>query len=134
MPKFPRRCRAYAEEIVRSTDRQMTPSPRLEAHLATCLSCRLEFLRYRRLMNTLAELRQDVALLPEGLLASIFARVAQATARGVDRAAGRRRSFPAIVAFSLLGLAATVLSVIVRSRSGSRGNSHTESSGLGAEE
>lgn len=65
--------------------------PRVEAHVAQCLRCQAEIVRYRRMLRTLHALRDDTPEPPSTVLADILTRV------GADEAEGRRLLGAAVI-------------------------------------
>lgn len=84
-------CAEVAREIERQLDAGGEPRVELVAHIEQCLRCQAELARHRRLLRLLAELREEVVPLPEGLLAGVLAAVGEAAERRAMRAALGRR-------------------------------------------
>ncbi len=84
-------------------------------HVASCLRCRLELLRWRRLFRALDALGEDRAELPPGLVAEVLATIETAARESARRTlvTGRR------VAYGVACVGAALTGVLVaRGRAG----------------
>lgn len=88
--------------------------PELDAHVRTCLRCRLELARYERLFRLLGQLAGDRAEPPPGVLAELMAAIEAAATRSAERTVltGRRIAY----AGACLGAALTGAVVLARGR------------------
>ncbi|MGA8297721.1 MAG: hypothetical protein WB770_11820 [Acidimicrobiales bacterium] len=85
-------CAAVAREIENQLDSRGEPRPELVAHIEHCLRCQAELARHKKLLRLLAQLRDEVVPLPEGLVGGVLAAVGEAAERQAMRAAlGRHR-------------------------------------------
>jgi predicted anti-sigma-YlaC factor YlaD len=85
-------------------DGVLPDDPDEAAHLGSCLSCQAELARYRRLARLLAQLRDERAELPPGLLNDVLATV--------ERAARSRARPPGRIVLFVLGGAAAAATVV----------------------
>jgi anti-sigma factor RsiW len=85
-------CADVAREIERQLDTGGEPRAELVAHIERCLRCQAELARHRKLLRLLAQLRDEVVPLPEGLLAGVLAAVGEAAERQAIRGALSRHS------------------------------------------
>ncbi len=85
-------CGQVAREIEAQLDSGGEPRPDLVAHIEQCLRCQAELARHRRLLRLLGQLRDEVVLPPEGLLAGVLAAVGEAAERQAIRGALGRHS------------------------------------------
>ncbi len=103
-------CAQVAREIESQLDAGGEPRAELVAHIERCLRCQAELARHRRLLRLLAQWRDEMVPLPEGLLAGVLAAVGEAAERQAIRAALGRH--PVAYAGGV-GAALAVLVVIV---------------------
>jgi predicted anti-sigma-YlaC factor YlaD len=106
--KRPLACQEMAGELALVVDHLDHPSLALEEHLAQCLSCQAELVRYRKLLRMLADLRLQVDDLPEGMLGSILTGLSRVTERRTMREILARR--PRVYLF---GLGSTIFLITV---------------------
>lgn len=103
-------CAQVAREIERQLGAGGEPRAELVTHIERCLRCQAELARHRKMLRLLAQWRDEVVPLPEGLLAGVLAAVGEAAERQAIRAALGRHP---VAYASGVGAALAVLLVIV---------------------
>jgi hypothetical protein len=90
----------------------------MQQHVDTCLRCQAELARYRRLLRTLAMLRERYAEPTPGLLGETLAALTDAAESGARRTllSGRRLAYAGAIGGGALAAGATAALLIARSR------------------
>jgi predicted anti-sigma-YlaC factor YlaD len=90
------------------------PHRDLDAHVGSCLRCRLELARYERLFRLLGQLAADCVEPPPGVLTDVLSAIETAAARSAARTllTGRRIAY----AGACLGAALTGVLVVAKGR------------------
>jgi predicted anti-sigma-YlaC factor YlaD len=86
-------CEQVARAIETQLDSGGEPSAELVSHVERCVRCQAELARHHKLLRLLAHLRDEVVVVPDGLVSGVLAAVGDAAQRRAIRAALRRQSF-----------------------------------------
>ena len=91
---MPSVCEQVAERLPEACRGEL-PHRDLDAHVASCLRCRLELARYERLFRLLGQLAGDRVDPPPGVLSDVLAAIEAAAARSAVRTVltGRRIAY-----------------------------------------
>lgn len=108
-------CEDVAAALPAIVDGNERADRRVQHHVATCLRCQAELVRYRRLLRTLRQLRTEYLEPAPGVLSGILANLEEAGERGAIRSllSGRRAAYISgvAVAATAAGAAGTIVLV-----------------------
>ena len=94
-------------------------APDVDEHIASCLRCQAELVRYRRLLRALRLLRTRYLEPTPGLLADTLVSLEEAVERELARSSRSRRiAYAAAIGGTAVTAAATAAVLIARSRRG----------------
>jgi hypothetical protein len=113
------RCEEIDVALAGIVDGSAETSPDVDEHIATCLRCQAELVRYRRLLRALRLLRSRYLEPSPGLLADTLVSLEEAVERELARSARSRRiAYAAAIGGTAVTAAATAAVLIARSRRG----------------
>jgi hypothetical protein len=113
------RCDAAAPHLPGVIDGTHTLPPEVAAHVASCLRCQVESLRYRRVARSMRQLRDHSVVPGPDLVLDILAWIEEAESSGVRASRLRRAAYVAAAATAATAAgAAGALVIANRSRRG----------------
>lgn len=115
-------CEDVAAALPAIVDGNERADRRVQHHVATCLRCQAELVRYRRLLRALRQLRTEYLEPAPGVLSGILANIEEAGERGAIRSllSGRRAAYIGAVAAAATAAGAAGTIVLVSRASARR--------------